>query len=67
MQSVRERIMQLLINKDLTETEFARKIGVRTSTVSMWLSGDRNPNIYMVVRICKAFHVSADWLLGLEE
>lgn len=45
----------------------AKMIGVCSSVVRYWENGQRVPNAWSLYQICKAYGVSADWLLGLEE
>ena len=58
-----DRIFALIIELDISQREFSKKLGVRDSIVSMWISGQREPRIATVIKICKVFNVSADWLL----
>ena len=40
------------------------EIGITTSTLSRYLSGDRKPELSIVFKIVDYFHVSIDWLFG---
>lgn len=61
-----DKIFDLIIKLDITQKEFSKKIGVRDSIVSMWISGQREPRIASVIKICQVFDVSADWILGIK-
>lgn len=61
-----DKIFDLIIQLDITQREFSKKIGVRDSIVSMWISGQREPRIASVIKICQVFDVSADWILGIK-
>lgn len=52
--------------KRLGQPEVVRALGVDTSTVSKWKSGERWPEPGMVLRICEALHVSPDQLYGFK-
>ena len=50
-----------------TQAEFAKKIGVATSTVGMWESGSRRPDYDTLKVVAEALGVSMGYLLGEEE
>ena len=52
--------------KNLTQDEFALKIGMRQQQYSRYETGEREPQLKHIKRICKTFNVSADWLLALD-
>lgn len=64
--TVRERLADLMKHHKVSQTEFSRRIGCNDSLLSRFLSGktdklgDEN-----IIRIAKAFNVSADFLLGV--
>jgi transcriptional regulator with XRE-family HTH domain len=47
-----------------TQKSLGDKLGVSSSTVSMWELGDRDPDTEMLRKISDLFNVSADYLLG---
>ena len=49
---------------DITQAELAEKCGVVKSTVSMWESGDRKPDIIMLKKLTEIFGCTADELLS---
>lgn len=62
-----DKILELIENNNLTQREFAKTMGVYPSTVSQWISQEREPRISTIVKICENYNVSADWLLGTEK
>lgn len=56
----RKRLLKLLIDKDMTQSELARKIGVSFQSVNMWVSGKRNPSYESVPKIAKALGITTD-------
>lgn len=56
------RIRKLRKTLDLTQTEFARRIGTTQNSVANYETGHRNPSSSVVNNICKEFHVSETWL-----
>lgn len=51
----------------ISQTEFAKKIGVKPSQVSEWLHGKAKPGYDMLKQMSRAFNVSADYFLGLTD
>lgn len=60
---LRERLLEL--QGEMSNTEFADKLGLSRQTVGFYLNGDRIPDSETLIQICKSCKVSADWLLGL--
>lgn len=58
-------LKDFLIDKNLTQTEFAKVVGIKQSQVSEWLSGKAKPGYDMLKQISQAFNISADYFLGL--
>lgn len=53
--------------KGLTQMQLAKLIGVSTSTVAMWETGQRKPDYHTIVRLCDFFAVEFEELLGIEK
>lgn len=60
-----ERIREL--RGDMTQGQFAEKIGVSRPTIGLYESGARIPDAEVLRDISEKCNVSADWLLGLAE
>lgn len=57
-----ERIKKLRKTLDLTQQEFADKIGVKRNTVGQWEIGRNSITDQVVFSICREFDVSEEWL-----
>ena len=57
-----ERIKKLRKALDLTQAEFASRIGTSQNSLAGYETGRRNPSSSVVNNICKEFHVSETWL-----
>lgn len=57
-----ERIRKLRKTLDLTQSEFAEKIGSTANVLTHYETGRRNPSRSVINNICKTFHVSEEWL-----
>lgn len=58
---------EFLTDNDLTQTAFAKTVGVKQSQVSEWLKGKAKPGYDILKKIATAYDVSADYLLGLKD
>lgn len=57
------RLYKEWLRSGLTQKEAARRIGVERKTFMYWLHGDTQPNVLALAKLCRLFHVSADYLL----
>lgn len=62
-----EILTDFLSEKNLTQTAFARAVGVKQSQVSEWLKGKAKPGYDILRRMAVAYDVSADYFLGLSQ
>ena len=61
------KILRTLRRKeDMTQAELARKLDVTKSVISAYENGLRLPSYDLLIHISKIFHMSTDYLLGLE-
>lgn len=63
MESIKDRIRKLRRSLDLTQAEFAEKIGTKQSTITGYENGLRTPSGPAISSMCKAFNVSERWLI----
>ena len=61
---ISERLKSLREDKDLSQKELAKALGVSPSTIGMYESGKRTPDSEMLTRICDFFNITVDYLLG---
>ena len=61
-----ERLKALRTNFPMTQQQLADLIGVTKSVVSAYETATRYPSYPILVRIAEVYHVSSDYLLGLE-
>ena len=61
------RIRQLRKQKNLTQIEFGKLIGVTAATVAMWENGRRGIDTATLKKLSDLFNVTTDWLLSSED
>lgn len=57
-----ERIKEIRKSKNMTQTEFGAKIGVKGNTITNYESGMRTPSDAVIVSICREFDINENWL-----
>ena len=60
-----ERLAEIRTDHGDTQTTLANKLHVSCFTVSSWVQGKSSPGHEMLVKICRLYNVSSDYLLGL--
>jgi len=61
------RIKKLRTASGLTQSDLARLMSVTRSSVNAWEMGISAPTAAKLVELSQLFHVSTDYLLGLEQ
>lgn len=64
---VADRIKTLREQKQMTQTELAKRLGITRSGVNAWEMGISVPSTQYIVELANIFGVSADYLLGRKE
>lgn len=64
-----ERIKKARLQKNLTQIELAKKIGVEQPAINRYESGKRSNRVDMenIIKIAEVLDVSLDYLFGLKE
>jgi transcriptional regulator with XRE-family HTH domain len=63
--STGDRLSERLAQKKWSQCEFAERLGISTSAVSRWISGERKPSLEMAFLLEEELGIPAeDWLLG---
>ncbi|MCX4384940.1 MAG: helix-turn-helix transcriptional regulator [Clostridia bacterium] len=67
MNQFAERLKYLRKEKDLKQEELANALNVSKGIISLWENGLREPTMSNLVTIASYFHVSIDYLVGLND
>ena len=65
--SLAERIRALREKSGKTQSELAKALGLTRSGVNAWEMGLSVPSTPYIVELAKYFHVTTDYLFGLDE
>lgn len=61
--SFHSRLKKCRESQGFSQIEFAQKLNVSNTVLSRYESGDREPNIDMMIKIANTLNVSVDYLL----
>ena len=61
-----ERMKQARLDKNLSQAELAKNIGVSRQTINMIENDDYNPTISLCIKICRALDKTLDELFWRE-
>jgi transcriptional regulator with XRE-family HTH domain len=65
--SLGQRLKAVLNSRHMMQKELAEKVGVNEMAISRYIHCGRIVSVSILIEICKALNVSADYLLGLKE
>lgn len=67
MKKFSERLKELRLEKNLTQSELAKETGLSQNGIANWENGKRIPNINVVITFANFFGVTVGQLAGTEE
>ncbi len=63
---ISDKIKQLREQAGLSQAQLAKRLDVTRSSVNAWEMGLSAPTTQYIVALARMFHVSADYILGIE-
>ena len=66
MVDVGKKLKNLRLQLGLTQKQLAERMGVTTSVISYYELDERCPSPEVLIRLANIFHVSTDYLLGID-
>ena len=64
---IAERIKMLRENKQLSQSDLSKRLGITRSSINAWEMGISTPSTTYLVELSQIFPVSIDYLLGLDK
>ena len=61
-----ETLKKLRIDRRLNQGQLAEMMGLATSAISRYESCSRRPSYEILIKYARIFHVSTDYILGIE-
>lgn len=59
-------LKELRLQHGMTQKDLAAKVGVTKSVISYYELSERSPSPEILIKLANIFHVSTDYLLGLD-
>lgn len=63
----KERIAEALKYSGISQKQLSEMLGISEGNITNWKKGDNLPSVEVLVKLCKIFDVSADYLLGISD
>lgn len=60
-------LKKLLADNNMTHRELSEKLGVKASSISMWMNGNSLPRMGLLDKLADLFNVSVEYLLTNKE
>lgn len=61
---LKDRIAELRKEKGLSQVALAKRLDVDSSTIAKYETGDRFPDVIMLMKLADFFDVSVDYIIG---
>ncbi len=61
------RLKELRKNAGLTQAQLGERLGLTKSVISFYELQERSPSPGVLIKLAEVFHVSTDYLLGMEK
>ena len=68
--TISERILKVLKDRNMTQDEFVKQVGIANSTISEWKKRKTNPTADKIMDICNVLQITPEQLLtgkGIED
>ena len=62
-----KRIRELREDRDITQKEIAKELNCSQQVYSNYVLGQRDVPTDILIKLCKFYNVSADYILGLKD
>ena len=67
LDQVRERIIEAIQQSGLTQSELARRIGVKHQQISCYVKGQKLPSLDTFAKLCASLEVDPAYILCLSD
>lgn len=60
-------LRKLRNEQNLSQKQLAQRIGIDSSTIALYETGDRNPSLPVLIKLSRTLGVTTDYLLGVSD
>ena len=65
--NIGKNILESMKVKGITQTEWAKLLGVKKNTVSQWINGVNEPNCQTIVKLCYVLEITPNEIFGWKD
>ena len=62
-----KQLKKIIIEKGISQQDFAAKLGVGKAMISQWITGTRNPSLTSLKKIAQTLNISLNYFLENEQ
>ena len=66
LEMIRERLIESIRQRGYTQTELARRLGIKQSQISCYVHGKKLPALDTLANLCKILDADANYILCLD-
>ncbi len=67
LEKIRKRVAEAIKQSGLTQTELARRLGIRQQTISHYVKGDKMPALDTFANLCAVLDVDPAYILCIKD
>ena len=67
IEQIRERLIEEIKNSNLSQTEIARKLEVKSTQICSYIHGRKMPSLETFANLCKVLDADPAYILGLTD
>lgn len=64
---INKRLRELRKDAKMTQQQVAYNLGIASTTYANYEQGTREPSLSIIIKLCRLYCISADYLLGLTD
>ena len=63
LEQIQQRLIEAIKHSNISQTELARRLGIKQPTVGQYLSGRIMPALDTLANLCKILNIDANYIL----
>lgn len=67
LEQIKQRLAEAIRQSDMTQSEIARRLGIRHQQISCYVHGQKMPSLDTLANLCKLLDLDANYILCQEE
>ncbi len=67
IEQIQQRLSEVIKQSGYSQTELAKRLGVRQQTISHYVKGNILPSLDTLANLCIILDISSDYILGIDK